>query len=523
MQGMEEADMGNAYRKFLNKEIDLAPLGVERRTAECAYFCTPKGASIIGWAGVDGIHYCFIRGFGEMVFAVSPMNAAPDYVHPLAKDFSDFLRLLLACGDAAVLEQAWMWDEEAFAKFLEENPKTAEQENTCAKLAETMKLAAMERPWAYIKALQASFDYSKIRYTEDFYDPEMNPAAKQGLPEWKVFYDGNFWGYHGRAKAGKEIPLARRFEWAGRQWQMPAIYACSKGLVIDFCMRVEAEEIRAFMKKWDLDQESGSDKRLTREQQMQMELDNPLCLDFQPKLTLNGSELRMSHGSSVCYYPCLPNGLTGEMEAEWVVNHYALDTACGWAIFRYAFPWGRARRPEWKTLSLTMAQQPVSIPGPHFRADIPGSTISFSHPANGTRYTLTVREIERQVLPQSVFGSDEWEYPTHYCTMCYTVHPEIPDGGLTVEDCAEGDRPIEKEKSKPKFPYAPAAAADVGMIGIIGGADGPTAVSGGAQGGEKRNVACSSLHFLPVDDVEWYVVFHEKQFGDAVIHLIETA
>ena len=44
-----------------------------------------------------------------MVFAVSSMNAAPDFVHPLAKDFADFLRLLLACGDAAALEQARMW------------------------------------------------------------------------------------------------------------------------------------------------------------------------------------------------------------------------------------------------------------------------------------------------------------------------------------------------------------------------------------------------------------------------------
>ena len=45
-----------------------------------------------------------------MVFAVSPMNSAPDFVHPLSKDFADFLRLLLACGDVAALEQAWMWE-----------------------------------------------------------------------------------------------------------------------------------------------------------------------------------------------------------------------------------------------------------------------------------------------------------------------------------------------------------------------------------------------------------------------------
>ena len=107
-----------AYQEFLQLSISLASVGIETRNDETSYFCTPNGASIIGWAGVDGIHYCFIRGFGEMDFAVSPMNTAPDFVHPLAKDFTDFLRLLLACGDATVLEQAWMWDKAQFDTFL---------------------------------------------------------------------------------------------------------------------------------------------------------------------------------------------------------------------------------------------------------------------------------------------------------------------------------------------------------------------------------------------------------------------
>ncbi|WP_222860695.1 hypothetical protein [Paenibacillus antibioticophila] len=55
---------------------------MEQRQNDPPYFCTPKGARMIGWAGVDGIHFCFVRGFGEMVFAVSPMNTAGNYVHP---------------------------------------------------------------------------------------------------------------------------------------------------------------------------------------------------------------------------------------------------------------------------------------------------------------------------------------------------------------------------------------------------------------------------------------------------------
>lgn len=41
--------------------------------------------------------YCTIPEFGEMIFAVSPMNFG-DCVHPIAHSFEDLLRLLLSCG-----------------------------------------------------------------------------------------------------------------------------------------------------------------------------------------------------------------------------------------------------------------------------------------------------------------------------------------------------------------------------------------------------------------------------------------
>ena len=58
--------MRHTYRAFLKKGIDLAPLGIEKWADDIAYFCTPRGARIIGGAGVDGIHYCFVQGFGEI-------------------------------------------------------------------------------------------------------------------------------------------------------------------------------------------------------------------------------------------------------------------------------------------------------------------------------------------------------------------------------------------------------------------------------------------------------------------------
>ena len=52
--------MDKVFQKFLRSGIDLSPVGVERREDNNPYFCTPKGASIFGWAGVDGIHFCLI-------------------------------------------------------------------------------------------------------------------------------------------------------------------------------------------------------------------------------------------------------------------------------------------------------------------------------------------------------------------------------------------------------------------------------------------------------------------------------
>lgn len=505
------------YQKFLRFGIGLASVGINTRDDESRYFCTPKGAFLIGWGGVDGIHYCFLRGFGEMVFAVSPMNTAPDYVHPLAQNFTDFLRLLLACGDAAVLEQAWMWDKTQFETFLKENSTTGEQKEVLDEIAEKMKLTAMEQPWEYIKSLQSSFDYSKIKYTEEYYDMDMNPAAQPTVPEWKVYFEGNFWGHPKKERAGKEIPLEKEFEWAGHHWLIPAAYACSKGFVVDFCMRVETEEICAFIKKWNLGPENDSCENFTQEQLQELERDNPLSFSFQPRLILNGHVLQTSHGCAVTYHPCLPDDCIVDQETKWVLEHYGLDTACGWVIYRNTFPWEYKRRPKIKTLSLIMEQQPVCIPGPHFKVKAPGESFQFIHPVSRIEYTLAVQELEQQTLPKDSFASDGWSYPTHFTSMSYMLSPESEEH-ITVSDCEDSDRPLEIRSSDDSFTPSASGAA---CIGIIGGADGPTSIVFGGSSKGKLCTACSALHFEPVQhDIEWRITFQKKRYCDLELILI---
>lgn len=499
------------YQKFLKQNIDLAPLGVEQIPDSPTYFCTPKGASIIGWAGVDGIHFCFIRGFGEMVFAVSPSNARPDYVHPIADSFSDFLRLLLACGDAAALEQAWGWSQEQFDCFLAENPPTQPQQRVLNDIANKMALMPMEQPYQNLKKLQDSFDYSKIRYTEDFDNPDMNGGV---LPEkpWKVYFDGNFWGHHGKDRAGTEMLMGQEFLWAGYKWVIPAIYSCSKGLVMDVCMQVDPDSIRAFLDKWDLYAEDNVERQFTPEQQECIDNDNPLCFDFTSFAILNGKELFCAHSSGLSYNPCMTGGFD-QSEAKQILEHYELNHVFGWSIQRMAFPWIENRKPVFHTLSVILKQHPVSIPGPHFNCNQPGDQFSFVYPSDGIEHTLTVKELERQTLPEHNFGQErDSAFPRCFTMMSYTVSPDIPEGKLLLHDCADSDSPRQQQPD----PMAPVAVT----VAVIGGADGPTAVFATSQGQKKLGLACSAMHFEPVSDIEWRMVFPTAQFADQRIELM---
>ena len=220
------------YSEFLKKNIDLAPLGFCQDTNNVPYYCTPKDANILASAGVDGIHYCTIPGFDELIFAISPMNLG-DCVHPIARTFEDLLRLLLSCVDMAALEQCYAWDEEQYKAFLIDCPATKEQQEVLDVVRNELGLTPFADAFSYVKELQAEFDYSEIPYTEDYYDPDMNVAAPVPT-EWQVFYDGGYWTKNGKGRAGEEVVLNSSFNWGEEVWHIPAIYSCSKGLVVEF-------------------------------------------------------------------------------------------------------------------------------------------------------------------------------------------------------------------------------------------------------------------------------------------------
>lgn len=502
--------MKKTYEKYQKLNIDASSIEMERGASTSSYFCTPKGATVIGWAGVDGIHFCFIDGFGEMVFAVSPMNTPNDYVHPLARSFSDFLRMLLACGDTAALEQAHGWDELQFNTFLQDYPPTLEQQAVLDTIREQLSLTPMENPFAYIKKLQAEFDGSRLQYKED-----CNERAPTPPPAWKVYFSGSFWGHQKRERAGREIILEKQFTWGDTTWYLPAAYSCSKGFVVDLCKQIEPAKIQAFLNKWQNSSvESGE---ISDETMQQLESENPTSECFQATLLVNGSLLNQSNACAVGWNPCLQDGEENDVESSMILNHYGFDPQMGWLFHRISFPWATKRRPKIKTLSMTLTQDPIPKPGPHFRVSAPGECVSFVDPATGVRHTITIQSYEMQQFSAEQFQDEALDVPRYYTAMCYTLSPDLPENVFAIYDCQRSDAPRLKQPD-PSMPLPDGSAS----IGIIGGADGPTAIFIGGNAPPKQHATFSALHFEPVTDVEWRMEFYEKRRADTTLLLMES-
>ena len=504
------------YQKFKKLNIDHAAIGLAQSDTSVTHYCTPRDAHIIGWAGVDGIHYCTIPAFGEMIFAVSPMNFG-DCVHPIARTFEDLLCLLLSCRSMDALEQCYAWDKEQFQAYLIDYPATDSQQAVLDTIRTAFDLKPIEDAFSYVKELQSEFDLSQIPYTEDYYDPDMNAAAPAKPTEWKVTYDGGFWSNKGNA--GIEVPIGKTFYWGEEQWYIPAVYVCDQGLVIDYYQQVDPTQVKAFIDKWDLLNEWKN--HYTKEEQEQIEREHPLHTSFNSHVIFNGQKLKNDHGCGLPWIPasCLPDGLLRETEAIQITEHYGLDDHLAWYLQRSCYRWGDVSGLDILSLTVHLERDHENIAGQHFMTPAVGESVSLIHPLTEQAYVLTVHEVEQQELPEHAFHDSTKEYPKHYWAMSYSLEPDIHNKGFMIQDCSEGDRPKKKKITPNKHCYEPESVASVGVIGVIGGADGPTAISIG-QRTSKLHAACSSLHFDPVDAVEWRVIFSEKLMDDIEVELI---
>lgn len=161
------------FEQYNRLNIDASFIGLEK-TDSSGYFCDPIGAKFFAALGVDGIHFCFIDGFGEMVFSVTPIAVENKNVNPLAYNFKDFLSLVVACRNSNLIEQIyWMSRDEFYYHLKEELNDPFGKEETEAALGviqSELKIEPIADPYGYVRELQEAFDYSQIKYSDEYYE-----------------------------------------------------------------------------------------------------------------------------------------------------------------------------------------------------------------------------------------------------------------------------------------------------------------------------------------------------------------
>lgn len=107
----------------------------------------------------------------------------------------------------------------------------------------------------------------------------------------------------------------------------------------------------------------------------------------------------------------------------------------------------------------------------------------------------------------------------HFCTIPQfgeIIFAVSPGRNFQVRDCLQNEQP----KRKPRNQFEPQVSYDACCIGIIGGADGSTAVFVSAGQNSEQHQALSALRFEHADDIEWKIVFREKLLEDIETELL---
>ncbi len=328
----------------------------------------------------------------------------------------------------------------------------------------------------------------------------------------KVYFNSGNWGPRTREHAGKKLPVNKEFIWIGREWRIPAVYSCAKGLVVDFCIRIPKEQIKAFLRRWNPEFGIGD---LSAEEREQLHKDNPFEFDFDIEAKINGKAFREYQAYAINWNPYLPEAAEESVREEEFVDYYGCDRKDGWRLLRASFSWNTVRKPTLKSISFLLKERPKAYPGERFTTEDFNDTreIEFTHPVSKQKHKLVLDQCESKSMARYSHLIEDMDFPNNFKALTYSVIPDLSQGELQLRDCARPDEPRQNENTT--------STSHAAAVDIIGFADGPSVITLGRQASTQRKyIACSSWHFTPVPRVEWQMVFYIKENEDSYQEIV---
>ena len=467
------------YQKFRNSSLDTSPLGMFSGVDISDSVYTPTGARIVAWTGSAGGHFCQVTGFGDMVFAVDPSAPPGDCVHPVARSLPDFIRLVADSRNAGLVFRAYQWSRARFEEQVKSIRPDYKMRSVLRALENTYQPPVIRDPYGYITELQQEFDYSSLPLHPDYY--EWCPI-RPGAPRWDVGMNTSFADYCDKKKAGQELAVNRSFLWQGESWNVPAVYLCENGIVVDSYLEVPCELIEQYLNKWG----QKAPAQLSIEENMRRELDDPLQMDATGILLVNGKEAPRRAIHTLVWNPRTENA----WQTRRTLEHYGLSREKGYLLRREVYL-RKSTNPPIRTMELTLKAEPVAVPGQRFVAPKNGESMTFTHPVTGNVHSLTVHSQTREALDPNFLSN----HPCCYTRLSFSLEPQINRELFSVVDCDPGD-------------------------GWDGPKDGPTAAFLTGKVPSAGHSAMSSLRYTPAEQITWRMVFMQKTRQDMTVPLL---
>ena len=358
----------------------------------------------------------------------------------------------------------------------------------------------------------------------------------------EVYYGKNYWNHekHGiplkkisvQADTEKTLPTeGALLTWGKGELFIPALYVGEEGVVFDLCTKVELSEIQDFSRavREYMDSTGKSQAELSNEEYERFEKLSPFYADFAVELSLDGQKLKRGFMCGVTWIPADINDEPSSGEAEALMKEYGCSREYGWAFERRMYQWSDVPvlEPGKAVFSFRAEKQPVTVA--YFTTavtdnfDEPVIRTEFTHPLSGDKHVLSVHSFEAGKLDiETGPGAgmkkekrrqwEEMEYPSHYHTLAYTVRPSAPEEELTLQDCAEGDRP--RRKGEEEMEDGPTSIFIGGKTAVM-----PVYMKEEGEEASEVRTAVSSLHFEPVKQVKWMVVLHVKEHEDVEVRV----
>lgn len=355
------------------------------------------------------------------------------------------------------------------------------------------------------------------------------------MRDWKVLFEENYWGSYDTDTYEESVPemepkdgeaiavpedsdcgeeeavvctaehrINEIVEWYGETWKLLSLYTCSKGLVLDYCKKIDPQELQTFTERF---QSAGFDENHFDDELFErLQVDNPTAPAVHVKLMRKEEELSSEGCSCLTYAPDCIDNLENDAVSLLCLAHYGLDTRYAWHVCRAHYFWDEGREGDLSDLTAVLDETEITVPGESFHLTGEAQTIPLTHAISGEHFDLCIEGVEKGELePETVkLLGEDMICPTHYEAVSYYTSPALPENSYFLKARVNGDSPVLKENSE-------TAAASVS---IIGGSSGPSTIflAGKGRGGvlQKKSV-CSPLFFEPVPVRDWYICYHFKR------------